>query len=66
MLINLADEPEAGFTLTLDESALDLASPSLVFGEGAVSPPAINAAGGFDAWAPLPLLPPHSTFVIEF
>ena len=66
VIINLDDEPIEGFTLSLAESKSDWSAPRVVFGSGEVRVPALNAAGGFDAYAPLPSLDAHSTFVLAF
>ena len=66
VIINLDDEPSEGFTLSLAESAHDLSAPIAVFGGGEVSAPILNAAGGFDAYAPVQALNAHSTIVLAF
>ena len=66
VLINLSSDEIVDFSLALEESELNFGTPSLLFGAGSVQSPHINSAGGFDAWRPLPSLPPHSTFVIAF
>ncbi len=66
VLINLTGEPAAGFTLTLKASEHDLSTPALIFGGGDVAAPALSEAGGFDAYAPLPVLAPRGLVVIEF
>ncbi len=66
VLINLDDEAVAGFSLTLDESELDLSTPSLIYGAGDIARPAINQSGGFAGYRPLPALPPHSLAIISF
>ncbi|MCY4464542.1 MAG: alpha-amylase family glycosyl hydrolase [Chloroflexi bacterium] len=66
VIINLDDEAIEGFTLSLAESERDLSAPILVFGSGEVSAPVLNAAGGFDAYAPMLTLDAHSTIVLAF
>lgn len=66
VIINLDDEPIEGFTLSLAESERDLSAPTLVFGSGELSAPVLNAAGGFDAYAPILALNAHSTIVLAF
>lgn len=66
VIINLADESAAGFTLSLDQSGLDLSAPSLLFGEGAIAAPALNAAGGFAEYAPVPALEARGLLVLQF
>ena len=66
VIINLDDEPVEGFTLSLVESEYDLSAPTLVFGDAELSAPVLNAAGGFEAYAPLPALDAHSTVVLAF
>ena len=66
VIINLAAEPAADFTLTLAESDSDLSEPQLVFGAGVLAAPQINAAGGFDEYAPLPHIEEQSLILIAF
>ena len=66
VVINLDDEPVSDYGLSLDESDLDFSSGDLVFGEGAISLPVVNEAGGFKDYAPLPALAAQSLIVIEF
>jgi len=66
VLINLGDEPISDYTLTLDESDLDLSSVTVVYGDGGATTPELNADGGFDAYTPIDDIAPYSTIVIEF
>ena len=66
VLVNLSDEPIAGFSLRLEESELDLSAPALVYGSGEIAMPALNAAGGFDAYAPVFSLDAQSMMLLEF
>ena len=66
VVINLDDEPAVGFELTLEESEIEFSRPSLIFGSGDLEAPIVNGSGGFDAYAPLPVLQPHSLIVIQF
>jgi len=66
VLINLGDEVITDYALTLEDTELDLSSGTLVYGEGDVLQPALNADGGFDAYLPLAELAPFTTYVIEF
>ena len=66
VIINLDDEPASGFTLSLDASDWDLSAPTLLFGEGELAMPQINANGGFDDYAPVYMMPPQSTLVLAF
>lgn len=66
VIINLADEATAGFTLSLDRNDGDLSAPSLIFGEGALAAPLLNDSGGFADYAPVPALEAHSLLVLEF
>jgi hypothetical protein len=36
----------------------------LLLGDGEVSAPTVNAEGGFDAYKPIDILPPRSSFII--
>ena len=66
VVINLADEAAAGFTLSLDRSDLDLSAPTLIFGESAVAAPLLNDSGGFAGYAPVPALEAHGLLVLGF
>lgn len=66
VVINLDDEAAHDFTLTLEASELDLSAAALIAGEGELAAPEINARGGFDAYAPAPVLAPHSLLLIGF
>ena len=66
VVINLDDAPARDFTLSLDESALDLSAPSLVYGSGDIAAPQLNASGGFEGYAPLSTLDAQSLLVLEF
>ena len=66
VVINLDDEPVSDYGLSLDESDLDFSRGRLIHGEGAISLPVVNEAGGFKDYAPLPALAAQSLIVIEF
>ena len=66
VVINLSDEPIAGFKLSLAESVFDLSAPALVYGSGEIAMPELNAAGGFDDYAPVPSLDAQSLLVLAF
>lgn len=66
VMINLADESIAGFSLALERSELDLSAPALIFGDGEVAAPALNADGGFADYAPVPALAARGLLLIEF
>lgn len=66
VMINLGDEPITDYTLTLDDSELDLSSATLIYGDGDITSPELNAEGGFDMYMPLPEIAPYTTVVIEF
>jgi hypothetical protein len=66
VLVNLDDEPVSGYSLSLAEGPLTAAAgATLLMGEGQPVAPEVNAAGGFDAYAPLPELPARTTTVIN-
>ena len=65
VVVNLLQEPVDGYTLSLAEGPLSGAvGATLLFGAGAVGAPAVNDAGGFDAYTPLPTLPARSSFIV--
>ena len=66
VVINLADERKAGFTLSLESSQLDLSSPSLLMGDGEAAAPLLNADGGFADYAPVPALEARGLLALEF
>lgn len=66
VIINLGDEAITNYTLTLEDSELDLSSATLIYGDGEVVPPELNDTGGFDAYTPLDDIAPYSTYVIGF
>jgi glycosidase len=66
VVINLSDEEVSEYALSLDEGPLSrTVEASVLFGEGDVTAPAINEAGGFEDYMPLPILPPQSTLIIQ-
>ncbi len=72
VVLNLDDEPAAGYQLRLDAGPFAGATGVEVLfaagvGAGAVDValPVINAAGGFEAYTPLPELPAYSTLILR-
>ena len=66
VVINLNSSEMSDYTLTLDAGPLPSSvEAALVFGEGEISPPTINEAGGFTDYKPLESLSPRSTYVIR-
>jgi glycosidase/outer membrane protein assembly factor BamB len=66
VVVNLSGRPVSDYRLSLAEGPLTgspRATPLL--GEGQPAAPAVNPAGGFDAYQPLPTLPPYGSLVIE-
>ena len=66
VIINLTGERVAGFMLSLDAIELDLAAPTLIFGDGALAAPRLDAGGGFADYAPVPALAARGLLVIQF
>lgn len=64
VLINMGDRPVSDYTLSL-ESGQAGAQAALLYGDGELAAPAINAEGGFDAYTPLAEVAPLSVTVIE-
>ena len=65
VIINLGGQPIQDYALKLDSG--NLSNPvqaELLFGEGSVSSPMIDIAGGFDGYLPVAELAPYSTYVI--
>lgn len=66
VLVNLGQEPVSDYELTLKEGPLRGALEArLLLGEGEAAAPTPNAAGGFDAYTPLPTLAPRSSAIIQ-
>jgi len=66
VIVNLSDKPQDNYALTLAEGTLSAgAAPVLLYGEGEPSALTLNAAGGFDNYAPFPVLAPYSATVIQ-
>ena len=65
-LVNLARQPVNTYQLTLPAGPLTATlQPALVLGQkSALKPPVVNAVGGFDAYQPVEILPPYSSFLI--
>ncbi len=66
VVINMSDEAINEYTLNLESGPLAAgATAVLLFGDGDVTSPTVNAAGGFSDYVPLAELPPFNTFVID-
>jgi len=66
VVVNLSDEPVSDYQLALKSGPLvSVPGATLLLGEGQPVAPAPNAAGGFDAYVPLPTLAPQSSTVIQ-
>jgi alpha-amylase len=68
VIINLDREPVSDYALTLDEGTLaDVTTAAVLFGADAanIAAPTLNAAGGFEAYLPLPELAARGMVVIR-
>ncbi len=66
VVINLHTAEVKDYILSLAEGPLPSElNAEVIFGTGDVHVPQVNAAGGFEAYTPLPALPPRSTLVIK-
>ncbi len=66
IVMNLSDDVVSDYTLTLAQGPFRSASEiEVLLGDSAVSVPDFNSDGGFDAYVPLPELPPFSTMVMK-
>jgi hypothetical protein len=67
VLINLTGESVFDYHLELDESSLEEGNYLLatIIGEGPYSPLAANSEGGFSDYAPIPVVPPYGTIVVQ-
>jgi glycosidase len=67
VLVNLGRNPVDEYVLTLPAGPLgDGLRPTLLMGVGEPTAPSVNESGGFDAYRPIDVLPPYSSFVIQF
>lgn len=66
VVVNVGNREIGEYRLNLAEGPLTAVSPTptLLLGSGDIQPPALNGAGGFTDYQPLPELPPHSTTII--
>ena len=65
--MNLSGVAVAEYRLDLERSDLEFGDARLVYGAGdQLAMPRVNAAGGFEAYQPLPMLAAHSLLVIAF
>jgi glycosidase len=66
VIINVDDRPAADYRLTLAKGPLTgqytIAS---LLGDVSAIAPTVNATGGFDAYAPLPEIPPYAVLIFE-
>lgn len=66
VIINLYNKPASGFTLKLAQGPFSSQPRAyLLFGDGNLSAPVINAKGGFDAYQPVTELPAYSSLIIQ-
>ncbi|MCI0555852.1 MAG: alpha-amylase [Anaerolineae bacterium] len=67
VLINLSSEPVSDYTLNLEESPLagDYVIAPLL-DPGQFASPTITPQGGFENYQPLPEIPPHGRFILQF
>lgn len=66
VVINLSDQVVSDYTLALAQGPFSgTPTVEMLLGDGAVSAPVVNAAGGFDAYVPLPELSPFSTIIVK-
>jgi glycosidase len=66
VLLNLSQDDVSRYSLNLGKGPLQgTPHATVVFGEGEVSAPAVNAGGGFDSYIPIQTLPATSTMVIQ-
>jgi alpha-amylase len=66
VIVNPSKNEVADYALVLTEGPLaEPVEATLLFGEGSVVAPTVNAAGGFTEYTPLSALPPQSSFIIQ-
>jgi glycosidase len=68
VLINLGSKPVEEYSLLLENGPLtEGMQPILLMGEtNTLYAPTVNATGGFSDYRPVSVLPPRSTFAIQF
>jgi alpha-amylase len=70
-VVNVSDEPVSAYGLTLDAGPLCGPQAATLLGTvggdpgSPVSAPTVNAGGGLDAWAPVPVLAPRSGYLLS-
>ncbi|MCL4868999.1 MAG: alpha-amylase [Anaerolineae bacterium] len=66
VLLNLSHIATNDYTLTLSDGPLSgEITLVMLLGEGNAAAPQLNNTGGFNAYTPIPELPPHSSFIIR-
>jgi alpha-amylase len=66
VVANLADEPVTSPVLGLEAGPLcGVTAARVLFGEGEATAPTVNAAGGFEGYAPVARMGPREAFAIE-
>lgn len=66
VMVNLSEKELATYSLHLESGPLtDISQVKLLFGQGDITAPTLNADGGLAAYEPLDKLPPYSSFVIQ-
>jgi hypothetical protein len=66
VVVNLSPREATRYSLSLPRGPLGgKPKAALLFGQGAPAAPALNAAGGFDDYTPLPALAPRSSAIIR-
>lgn len=66
ILINLSSKSQDDYNLSLAEGPLTgSVMPQMLMGTGEPASLEINGSGGFEAYKPLPTLPPYSTTIID-
>ena len=64
--INLSDDPEAEYALTLPAGLpADATGTELLYGEGTITAPTLTAQGGFENYLPAESLAPFATLIIK-
>jgi hypothetical protein len=66
VLVNLGRNSVDEYSLTLAAGPFSGdVQPVWLMGEGTLSPPTVNEAGGFDAYRPMDTLPPYSSMIVQ-
>jgi alpha-amylase len=65
VVINMYDQPVDNYAISIEEASLTNLSADVIFGEGDVATPTLNATGGFNDYLPKAVIAPYETLIIR-